>query len=303
MKKNVLLTGGTGFIGRYLSALLLEKGYSVSILTRVGKENTESISYYTWDVVNGEIDEASVLNADYIIHLAGENIGEKRWTSKRKDEIINSREQSVALIYSVLQANNKKLDAFVSASAIGIYGAYNGEGICTEDTRAADDFLGSTCQKWEKSLSNIENLGIRTVKVRAGLVLGREGGFLKKMAPIFKYGFGAALGSGKQYVPWIHVYDLSLIYIEALTNSNMRGAYNAVIEDGTNSTIFSKSLAKIYGYSLWLPNVPEFVLKLAMGEMSKIALTGRKVSSDKIKNIGFRFVYKDLNVALKESLC
>jgi uncharacterized protein (TIGR01777 family) len=302
MKKNVLISGGSGFIGKYLTRLLIEKGFSVSILSRSTKQNTADISYYKWDVPNGLLDENAVLNADYIVHLAGENIGDKRWTAKRKAAIIDSREQSIKLIYSALKNNNKKLDAFVSASAIGIYGALNGEEICTEDTAAANDFLGVACQKWEAAADTIATLQIRTVKIRTGLVLGKDGGFLEKLVPLFKLGLGAALGSGKQYMPWIHVVDLCHIYFEAIVNTNMIGAYNGAVEDDTTNTIFSKTLARVLGYSLWLPNVPAFLLKIGMGEMARIVLRGRRISCDKIENTGFEFRYKNLELALEDCL-
>jgi uncharacterized protein (TIGR01777 family) len=302
MKKNILISGGSGFIGKHLTELLIEKGFSVSILSRSDKKNTADISYFKWDVANQTIDEAAVLNADYVIHLAGENIAEKRWTAKRKLAIIDSREKSTQLIYSVLKKNNKKLDAFISASAVGIYGAVNGEEICTEETPLAHDFLGSTCQKWEGALDFIEYLHIRTVKIRTGLVLGKEDGFLKKLIPIFKWRLGAALGSGKQYMPWIHVDDLCNVYYHAIVNATMVGPYNAAVNDNTNNTIFSKTLAKVLGYSIWLPNVPAFLIKLGMGEMAKIVLTGRRVSSDKIEETGFQFKFKNLEEALKDCL-
>ncbi|MFV8374087.1 TIGR01777 family oxidoreductase [Flavobacterium sp. LB1P71] len=302
MKKNILISGGSGFIGRHLTDLLIEKGFSVSILSRSDKKNTTDISYFKWDVSNQTIDEAAVLNADYIIHLAGENIAEKRWTAKRKLAIIESREKSTQLIYSVLKKNNKKLDAFVSASAVGIYGAVNGEEICTEETPLAHDFLGVTCQKWENAIDFIENLHIRTVKIRTGLVLGKNDGFLKKLVPIFKYRLGSVLGSGKQYMPWIHVDDLCNVYLEAVVNEEMNGPYNAAINDNTNNAIFSKTLARVLGYAIWLPNVPEFVLKLALGEMSKIVLYGRRVSSEKLEKLGFQFKYKNLEEALRNCL-
>jgi uncharacterized protein (TIGR01777 family) len=302
MKKNILISGGSGFIGKHLTELLIEKGFSVSILSRSDKKNTADISYFKWDVADQTIDEAAVLNADYVIHLAGENIAEKRWTAKRKLAIIDSREKSTQLIYSVLKKNNKKLDAFISASAVGIYGAVNGEEICTEETTLAHDFLGSTCQKWEGALDFIEYLHIRTVKIRTGLVLGKEDGFLKKLIPIFKWRLGAALGSGKQYMPWIHVDDLCNVYYHAIVNATMVGPYNAAVNDNTNNTIFSKTLAKVLGYSIWLPNVPAFLIKLGMGEMAKIVLTGRRVSSDKIEETGFQFKFKNLEEALKDCL-
>lgn len=302
MKKNVLISGGSGFIGRNLTALLVAKGYSVSILSRGEQQNKEDVFYYRWDVTKQTIDEKAVLNADYIIHLAGENIAEKRWTAKRKAAIIDSREKSTQLLYSVLKKNNKKLDAFISASAVGIYGALNGAEICAEDMPPANDFLGYTCQKWEDSLDFIENLSIRTVKIRTGLVLGKDDGFLKKLIPLFKFRLGSALGSGEQYMPWIHVDDLCNIYLQAVSDPSMEGPYNAAITDNTTNTLFSKTLAGIFGYSIWLPNVPAYVLKLVMGEMAVIVLTGRRISSGKIQQTGFEFKFKNLEEALRNCL-
>jgi len=302
MKKNVLISGGTGFIGKHLTNLLIENGFSVSILSRSDKQNTLEVFYYKWDVFSNYIDEKAVLNADFIIHLAGENIAEKRWTAKRKAAIIQSREQSTQLIYEVLKNNDKKPQAFISASGIGIYGAINGSEICTEKTLPADDFLGSTCQKWEVAADTFSDFKIRVVKIRTGLVLGKEEGFLKKMIPIFKLRLGSSLGSGKQYMPWIHIDDLCKIYLEALNNSQMIGAYNAAINDNTTNTIFSKTLTKIYGYSIWLPNVPAILIKMGMGEMAQIILTGRRVSSEKIEKLGFKFHYATLEEALRNCL-
>ena len=300
MKKNVLISGGSGFVGNHLTNLLLSKGYTVSILSRSERQNKKDIFYYKWDVAKQFIEEEAVLKADYIIHLAGENIAEKRWTAKRKAAIIDSREKSAQLLYIVLKKHYKKLDAFVSASAVGYYGAVNGQEICSEDDAPANDFLGYACQKWEDSIDFIENLNIRTIKIRTGLVMGRNDGFLKKLIPLFKYRLGSELGSGKQYMPWIHIDDLCGIYLKALVDTEMSGPYNAAVNDDTTNSIFSKALARIFGYSIWLPNVPEFVLKIALGEMSKIVLTGRRVSSDKIEQTDFEFNYTNLEEALKD---
>jgi hypothetical protein len=302
MKKNVLLTGGTGFVGKELTKTLLNSGYTVSILSRSKRENTAGVFYYTWDIDKQTIEKEAVLNSDYIIHLAGANIAEKPWTNKRKEQILNSRQQSAHLLYSVLKKNNKKLDAFISASAVGIYGAVNGEEICTENTILADDFLGLTCQKWETAADQFEKLGIRTVKVRTGLVLGKNDGLLTKLGPIFKFRLGSALGSGKQYMPWIHVEDLCAIYLEAMHNMTMEGPYNAAINDNTTNAIFSVALAKFYGYKIWLPNVPGFIIKMIMGEMAKIVLTGRRVSSEKLEELGFHFKYRNLEQTLRYCL-
>jgi len=302
MKKNVLISGGSGFIGKKLTNLLINNGFTVSILSRSQKQNSADVNYYQWNIEEHYIDEKSVLNADFIIHLAGENIAEKRWTAKRKEAILQSREQSIRLIYDVLKKNNKQLEAFVSASGIGIYGALSGPEICNESTLAANDFLGSTCQKWEAAADSISDFGTRVVKIRTGLVLGKDDGFLKKLTPIFKFRLGSALGSGKQYMPWIHVMDLCAIYLEAIKNTDMTGAYNAAINDNTTNAVFSKTLAKVYGYSIWLPNVPAFLIKMALGEMAQIILAGRRVSSFKIEETGFKFRFETLEQALRDCL-
>ena len=300
MKKNVLITGGTGFIGKQLTRLLIQNDFSVSIFSRNYKPNTVDISYYKWDIDNHLINEEAVLQANFIIHLAGEGIADERWTAKRKKAIVQSREKSIQLIYDVLKKNNKNLEAFISASGVGIYGAINGPEICTETTAAVDDFLGSTCQKWEAAADTVASLGIRTVKIRTGLVLGHGEGFLKKLAPIFKIKLGSAIGSGKQYMPWIHIDDLCFIYLKSVKDNQMSGVYNAAINSDTNNEIFSKTLAKIFGYSLWLPNVPAFLLKTVLGEMAIIVLTGRRVSSDKIEKTGFQFKFNTLELALRD---
>jgi len=302
MTKNVLLTGGSGFIGKYLTEVLIANGFSISILSRSDRKNTPLITYYKWDLKNDFIEEEAILKADYIIHLAGEGIVEKRWSEKRKKAILESRTKPVELIYKVLKNNNKSPDAFVSASAIGIYGAYTTKEICTEEKPSANDFLGTTCEKWENSIDTINSLGIRTVKIRTGIVFGRNEGFLKKVEPSFKVGFGAILGSGKQYLPWIHIEDLCQIYLKAITNREMHGAYNAAVTDNTTNASFSKILANLHGYKIWLPKVPAFVLKIVLGEMSVAVLEGQRVSSEKINKSGFEFRFTDIEIALSHSL-
>lgn len=300
MKKNVLITGGTGFVGKFLVKELLKKGYSVSVLSRSQYENNSDVSYYQWDVTAQQIDEAAVLQADYIVHLSGENIAQKRWTIKRKEEIHHSRVDSGQLIYSVLKKHNKRLEAFVSASAVGYYGAVSGEGICTEATLPGNDFLGKSCQDWEKAADLMAGLGVRTVKIRSGVVLGKNGGIIQALTPIFKKGLGSALGSGKQYMPWIHIRDLCRIYIEAIENTEMSGAFNATISDSTTNLYFTRVLAKSLDRPLWLPNIPSFLLRLLVGEKGAVLLTGRRVSSDKLKKIGFDFQYLDLKKAVRD---
>jgi len=302
MAKNVLLTGGTGFIGKHLTDVLIENGFTVSILSRSDRKNTPSITYYKWNLKDNFIDRDAILNADYIVHLAGEGIVEKRWTKRRKKAILESRTKPVQLILSILKENNKTLDAFVSASAVGIYGAFTSQEICTENTPPANDFLGMTCQKWEAAADQITTLGIRTVKIRTGIVLGKGEGFLKKITPGFKAGFGAILGSGKQYIPWIHVEDLCQIYLKAIVDTDMQGAYNATITDNTTNATLSRILAHLYGYTIWLPNIPAFLIRLGLGKMSIAVLEGQRISSEKIQKAGFEFQYTDIETTLSTSL-
>lgn len=298
MAQNVLLTGGSGFIGKHLTDVLIEAGFSVSVLSRSERKNTQRVTYYKWDIKKNYIDKNAILNADYIIHLAGEGIVEKRWTRRRKRAIIESRVRPVEMIYSILEKNNKKLEAFVSASGIGIYGAITSHKICTENSDPANDFLGTTCQKWESAADKIGSLNIRTVKIRTGIVLGKNEGFLKKMIPTFKSGFGAVLGSGKQYLPWIHIEDLCQIYLKSIEDTKLEGPYNACITDNTTNARFSKTMAKLYDYTIWLPKVPPFVLKILLGKMSEAVLTGQRVSSEKIQKAGFEFQFTDLEKSL-----
>ncbi|MBE8728080.1 TIGR01777 family oxidoreductase [Flavobacterium hungaricum] len=298
MSKNVLLTGGTGFIGSHLIEMLLENGYNVSVLSRSSKKNNPQVTYYQWNLKQNLIDEEAVLKADYIIHLAGEGIVEKRWTSRRKKAIVESRVKPIELIHSILVKHNKTLDAFVSASGIGIYGAKTDHKICNENTPPANDFLGTTCQKWENAVDTIGALNIRTVKVRTGIVFGKDEGFIKKLAPTFKSGFGAVLGSGKQYLPWIYIDDLCRIYLKTIADEKLEGPYNACVTDNTTNSRFSKTFANLFGYTIWLPKIPPFFLRFLLGEMSEAVLKGQRVSSEKIQETGFQFQFTDLEKTL-----
>lgn len=302
MAEKVLITGGSGFVGSILTDLLVQKGYHVTILSRTLKTNTENVTYSQWDVARNQIDKQVVLQANYIVHLAGENIAGKRWTDSRKKAIVDSRVKSLALIHSVLSVNKNKVKALVSASGVGFYGALNTNTICFEDSPAGNDFLGHTCQEWEAAADAFSSLGIRTVKLRTGLVLGKNDGFLQKMTPIFQRGLGSVLGTGEQPMPWIHVFDLCSMYVAGIEKDLMTGAYNAAINDKTTNAIFSRKLAKFYNYTLWLPRVPGFFLKLVLGKMAVIVLSGNRVSSNKIQEIGFEFQFKKLSLALKDCL-
>ena len=293
----VLITGGTGLIGKALANRLQERGFEVAVLSRT-KNISEEVSFYTWDISKGIIDPEAISTADYIIHLTGVNIGEKRWSRKRKQEILESRINSGQLIYQEVRKQNKKLKAFISASATGYYGSVTVPDIFSEPDSPGEDFLGQTCSAWEQVADRFHDAGIRTVKIRTGVVLTRQGGALSKMLVPVKIGFGAALGNGKQYLPWIHMDDLCDIYIRTIEETGMSGAYNAVAPEHITNKEFTQSLAHVLNRNLWVPNIPAFVLKLIFGRMSEIVLHGSRVSSDKIRAAGYKFQYPGIQGAL-----
>lgn len=295
----VLITGGTGLVGRHLCQRLQEKGYDVAILSRKSKQEA-AIPTYTWDLDKKEIEKEAIDTAVCIIHLAGANIGAKRWTAKRKQLIIDSRIKTGQLILSKIKEQNKDLQTFISASAIGYYGTITSDKIFTETNPPANDFLGDTCRQWEQTADRIKELGIRTVKIRTGVVLTRQGGALSKMIAPVKMGIGSAIGTGRQYLPWIHIDDLCDIYIKAIEDTQMDGAYNAVAPDHKTNKEFTRTLARVLKKPFWFPNVPAITMNLMFGKMSEILLRGSRISADKIKSTGYNFLFSDLESALTD---
>lgn len=289
---NILITGGTGLVGKHLCKALTERGHNINLLSR-SSNNDLGINTYLWDIKRGQIDAEAVNKADYIIHLAGANIGQGRWTEKRKQEIIQSRTQSGELIFNALDPKNNQLKAFISSSATGYYGSSTTDKIFTEDHPPANDFLGLVCQKWEKTADAFQNIGIRTVKIRTAVVFTESGGALAKMSIPISMGVGSPVGSGQQYIPWIHLDDLVGIYLKAIEDNEMIGAYNAVAPEHLTNTELTQRIAKKLNKKLWLPNVPAFLLKLLLGEMSVIVLEGSRISSDKIRSTGYSFIHSN----------
>ena len=296
--ETVLITGGTGIIGRHISKKLKEKGYNIAFLSR--KSNTYgAIPVYTWDPDYNIIDPEAISRADYIIHLAGAGIGDKRWTKKRRELIIDSRIKTGELIFNKVQESGKKLKAFISASGIGYYGTITSEKIFNETDPPSNDFLGEVCRKWEEMADRFNESGIRTVKLRTGVVLAEKGGALGRMTNNVKMGIGSPLGSGKQYIPWIHIDDLCNLYLKAVEDQSMMGAWNAVAPEHITNREFMQTLAKIIEKPFFFPAVPSLVLKILFGKMSGIILKGSRVSAGKIIQTGYNFEYPNLENALK----
>jgi len=295
---NVLISGGSGLVGLELSKMLRAKGHSVSILSR---KKTNDVNYKFWDIENGVLAEDALIGIDTIVHLAGEGIADGAWTDERKVKIIESRVNSTRLLLDALKKGNHQVKAFISASATGYY-SNRGDELMYEDAMPAKDFLGTTCVLWEQEVNKIESLGIRTVKLRIGIVLTTKGGALKKMIVPFKFGLGSALGDGKQWMSWIHLKDLCSMFIYAIENNQLKGAYNAVAPQAATNYEFSKTLSKIMKRPFWAPNVPSFILKIIFGEMSAVVLGSTKASADKIEKEGFKFEFAKLNEALIDLL-
>jgi uncharacterized protein len=296
--ETVLITGGNGLIGKYLAIKLRSGGYHVITLSRSAGKNNGKDQFF-WDSDKNIIDPGAITPADYIIHLAGANIGDKRWTKQRKQEIIDSRVKSTQLIFNAVQAQPNHLKAFISASATGYYGAVTTEKVFSESDLPASDFLGETCRRWEEAAHQFENASVRTVIIRTGVVLTPKGGALGKMTPLVRLGLGSPLGSGNQYLPWIHIDDLCEIYIRALKDQSMTGAFNAAAPDNPTNKEFYRILARLMKKPLWLPAVPSIVLKIALGKMSAMLLEGSRVSSEKIRTAGYHFRFPELEGALR----
>ncbi len=299
--KTILITGGKGLVGKPLTQLLLLKGYNIHILSR-GDEQQDNPKFrvFKWDVYKHKIDDKCIDGVEIIIHLAGEGIAEKRWTEKRKKQIIESRTESIRMIYDLLKRNNKHtIQAVISASAIGYY-SDRGDELMTEESKPANDFLAYSCIEWEKAVDEGSDLGLRIVKFRTGIVLDKNGGALSQMDKPIKLGFGAILGSGKQWMSWIHIKDVIRMYAFAVDNKDMHGAFNMVTPNPVTNVEMTKAIANTLNKPLWLPKIPSFALKLAMGEMSTIVLGSTKVAAAKIQSAGFKFEYADLQEALEK---
>jgi len=298
---HVMITGGSGLIGRYLTSLLLENGYNVSHLSRK-QDQFGKVRVYRWDPEKGILDPVALSGVDYIVHLAGANIGEKSWTAGRMEEIVRSRVDSAKLLHKTVTENNISLRGFISASATGYYGALTSEHIYTEDDSPAGDFLGTTCRLWEEAAGMFADSGIRTVKIRTGVVMERSDSALAKMLVPARFELFPILGGGKQYMPWIHISDLCSIYLKVIRDDNMSGSWNAVAPEHVTHRQFMSTLASAMGRKGFHPPVPGFLLKSALGSMADVVLKGSRVSAEKILKAGFRFEYGSLTHALDKAL-
>lgn len=297
--KKVLITGGTGLIGTRLTKMLFDRGYQVCHLTR--KKKTYGTQSFVWSTDQHYIEPGAFAGVQTIVHLAGEGVADKPWTEQRKEELLASRTKSTRLLYDELKMGNHKVKAVISASGIAYYGVEDDGRLLTEDRQPGSDFLARLTQKWEAEVDRIGEL-MRVCKIRTGLVLSNKGGALPKLAEPVRWYVGAPLGTGNQYMNWIHIDDLCEMYIRMIEDETLRGAFNAATPSPLSNREFTKAIARVLKKPLWLPAVPEFILKMLVGEMSYILLKGGRVSSEKVERTGFKFSFPDLDGALRALL-
>lgn len=299
---NILITGATGLIGKKMVTLLKKDTHIIHYLSTSKAKIKHESNYkgFYWNPSNGEIDLAAFEDVSVIIHLAGASVS-KKWTRAYKNEIIQSRVQTANLLFKTLQYHPNKVKQFVAASAVGIYpddltAIYN-----EDDSKIDDSFLGEVTQLWEESTNLFKSLPLLVTTIRIGVVLAKESGALVEMTKPIKYGFGAVLASGKQYVSWIHIDDLVAIF-KYVIDHNLEGIYNAVSPYPTTNEELTKAIAKTIHKPLFLPNVPKFMLRLLLGEMHQIVTSSQHVSSRKILDSGFQFQFASLSKSLQNLL-
>lgn len=298
----LLITGVTGLIGSHIRKLCEEKNYTIHYLT-TRKEKIENQPHYKgfyWNPETGEIEEDCIIGVDKIIHLSGASIA-KRWTKNYRKEIISSRIKTASLLYDLLKEKENQVSQFISASAIGIYPSSKSKLYDEFSEDKADDFLGLVVQEWEKSADKFSELGIEVAKLRIGLVLSKNHGFLAEIKKPVQYFVGSSLGSGKQWQSWIHIDDLARLFLFAVEN-DLEGVFNAVAPNPVMQKYLIKSIAQTLKKTILLPPVPEFVLKTALGEMANLITSSQLVVSKHWGNSKFIFRHTQVEGAIKDLL-
>lgn len=306
MNKRVIITGGTGLIGKKIIPILADKGYEIIIFTRnidsaKNKFGNSKIDFVKWDyTVPIENIKKCLDGCEVIINLAGASIGDRRWNESYKKIIYDSRILTTKKIVEAISKCNEKPKTLLSSSAIGYYGT-TGEETLTEGSPGSSDFMASLCKDWEAEAMNAEKYGVRVAIFRTGIVLDKEEGALKRFTLPFKLFTGGYQGKGNQWVSWIHIDDLINLFLFALENKNMESAINTTTQFPVTNKEFGKILGKVLKRPCYLP-VPGFVLRLAIGEFSEYILKGRKVIPEKAIDNGFVFKFEKLDIALENLL-
>lgn len=292
----VLITGGSGLIGTHLTQLLLAEGFQVRHLSRTPRPGAP-VPQFAWDLARGTMDPAVLQGVDHVIHLSGANIAQKRWTAGRMGELYASRSGAADLLRKTVEQTGAFPKSFISASGINYYGAVTTQHVFTESNPPGNDAIGRLTQAWEAAADTWAP-HCRVVKLRTPIVLAREGGALPKLATPARWGLAAPLGSGTQWIPWVHIADITHAYLHALRHADMHGAYNVVAPEQPTNRAFTRALAKALHRPAFLPAVPKFLLRAALGELSSLVLEGARASNAKLVGTGFAFRYARLEEAL-----
>lgn len=294
----ILIAGGTGLVGSAVLPYLQSLGHEVKILSRSKRDDS---LYYHWNPSQKIIDQNAIEWSEVIINLSGAGIADKKWTSERKKEIINSRIEGLQFLYELIKTSD--IQRIISASGVGYYGAVTNEHIYVESDPSGEDFLASTCVQWEEAARKFQDKGVEVCILRFGIILSRKGGALEKMKTPASFGLGAPLGSGKQFMPWIHIHDVSRLIGEMVSlDSSYEGIYNAVAPSYIDNRTFTKAISKVLNKPYFMPAIPKEVLRLVLGEMSTMLIEGSRVSSNKLIESGFQFEYSDIYTAMDDLL-
>ena len=295
----LVIAGASGFIGSALCSRLLDKGHVLTLLTRVAPRDASTATkrWLQWAPGTPGHWETGVDGADGVINLAGEPIAAKRWTERQKQKILTSRIETTNSLVEAIRKAKQKPGFLINASAVGYYGP-RGDETVTEEAAAGNDFLSSVCREWEEEAKKAESLGLRVIRVRTGIVLGRGGGALAKMVPPFKFFVGGPLGSGTQWMSWIHLEDEAGLMIYLIEHSQATGPFNATAPNPVRMKEFCQVLGQVMGRPSWAP-VPAFALRLALGELAEMLLTGQRVIPAAAQKLGYQFRYANLDAALK----
>ena len=297
----IMVTGAGGLIASRLIELLVQRGYSVVRLSHSRPTDKEA-GIFHWNTDKMSLDQGALKGVTHIINLAGAGIADKRWSDKRKKEIIKSRVSSASLLFNSMEKEGVRINCYITASAIGFYGNSTSAEIFSENDPPADDFLADACRLWEEGADQFQNSRIRTVKVRTGIVLSAKGGFLKKLSLPASFGLFAWFGNGDQYMPWIHIDDLCEVYIRAIEDEKFAGPYNAVAPQHITQKDFMRTYAKIKGKPAIKAGIPSFLIRLALGELSGMLTSGSRVSNGALNSAGFSYRYPTIEKALEEIL-
>lgn len=299
-KMKIVIAGGSGFIGQKLTNALIDDGHEIIILTRKDMPSTRNISYVKW-LEEGTTSESQIGNADVFINLAGVSINDGRWDLNHQKQIYDSRMRATDELLKIISTLPQKPSALINASAIGIYPSSLDAVYTEESIETANDFLGKTVHDWENKAKQVETYSIRTVFMRFGVVLGNEGGAFPLMSLPYKLFAGGTIGSGKQWVSWVHIADVVRSILFVIENDKIHGPVNVTSPSPIRIEDFGKTIGSVLHRPHWLP-VPSFVMKLALGQKSDLVLKGQHVIPQVLMKEGFTFMFPSLNPALEDLL-